>query len=370
MKDTIAFQLLQNEAMGTAESSASRFTFYTADQLREFPPLKWRVQGVLPTTGLATIFGPSGSGKSFLLLDLMAAIAEGREWFTHKTTPCRILCLVLEGKAGFLHRIRAWEKYNGRPYPDKVSFMMDDFGLNASDDVTDLEAAIQSADGFDLILIDTLNRAAPNADENSSAAISQLISASGKLQAAISGLVILVHHTGKDESRGLRGHSSLFAAMDGAIEVKRKGEDRGWRLLKSKDGRDGAEYSFKLTEVELDDGGQGPESSCVLEPSVGGGGTFNYGDDVKPKTPNQIAVMGRINIMLAITTEKGQGGATDDTPCVKVSDVLDQVKDEVTGGPKHQSQRAKEALDWLVENQLVNRGGDWLWKTVLPDKSL
>lgn len=369
MSDLDLLQSRLDQARATAQSNAQRFTFLTADQLRVLPPLKWRVQGVLPTTGLATIFGPSGSGKSFLLLDLMVAVAEGREWFTRKTEPCRILCLVLEGKAGFLQRIRAWEKHNGRPYPDQVNFMMEDFGLNANDDVTDLEAAILAANGFDLILIDTLNRAAPNADENSSAAMSQLISAAGKLQAAISGLVILVHHTGKDESRGLRGHSSLFAAMDAVIEVKRNGEDRNWRLLKSKDGQEGAEYSFKLTEVDLGDSGQGPESSCVVEPTADGGSAFDYGEDIKPKTPNQIAVMARINILLATAMEKGRGGAEPDAPCVKVNDVLDQVKDDMTGGLKHQSQRAKEVLDWLVEKQLVNRGGDWLWKAVLPDEN-
>lgn len=369
MSNLDALQSRLDQAIATVQPKAKRFNFLTADQLLMLPPLEWRVHGVLPTTGLATIFGPSGSGKSFLLLDLMAAIAEGREWYARKTAPCRILCLVLEGKAGFLQRIRAWEKHNGRPYPGKVSFMMEDFGLNARDDVNDLEAAIRAVGGFDLILIDTLNRAAPNADENSSAAMSQLVSATGKLQAAISGLVILVHHTGKDESRGLRGHSSLFAAMDAALEVKRDGEVRRWRLLKSKDGKDGAEHPFKLTEVDLGEGDQGPESSCVIERTAAGSSAFDDGEDDKPKTPNQIAVMGRVNIMLATTTEKGQGGAEPDTPCVKVIDVLDQVKDDVTGGPRHHSQRAKEALDWLVEKQLVNRGGDWLWKTALPPDS-
>jgi len=158
--------------------------------------------------------------------------------------------------------------------------------------------------------------------------------------------------------------------MDAAIEVKRNGEDRSWRLLKCKDGQDGSEYYFKLTEVDLGDSGQGAESSCVVEPIADGRSAFDSGEDVKPKTPNQMAVMARINILLATATEKGQGGAEPDALCVKVSDVLDQVRDEVTGGLKHQSQRAKEALDWLVENHLVNRGGDWLWKTALPVENL
>jgi len=180
MSDLGLLQSRLDQAMATAQPDTQRFTFLTADQLRVLPPLMWRVQGILPTAGLATIFGPSGSGKSFLLLDLMAAVAEGRTWHSCQTAPCRIACLVLEGRAGFRQRVRAWERHNGRPYPQEVRFMMEDFGLNSNDDVTDLKAAIMAANGFDLILIDTLNRAAPNADENSSSAMEPTHSSSGK----------------------------------------------------------------------------------------------------------------------------------------------------------------------------------------------
>jgi putative DNA primase/helicase len=361
MSDLATMQSRLDKALENATAEAPRYTFYTADQLREFPPLMWRIHGVLPTSGLATIFGPSGAGKSFLLLDLVAAIAEGREWFSLKTEPCRVLYLVLEGKAGVLQRIRAWEKHNGRPYPQNVSFMLDNFRLNSPGDVLQLTTQMEAASGFDMVVIDTLNRAAPNADENSSLAISQLLSEAGKLQEATAGLVILVHHTGKDETRGLRGHSSLFAAMDAAVEVKRNGGERGWRLLKAKDGKDGADYPFKLAEIDLSSEAQGATSSCVIESTAGTGGVFDDGEEVRPKTPNQIAVMERIRNMLTLTSDQGMGGAPPDTPCISAKAMLDQAKAEISGGPKHKPERAREALDWLVTNGLVKREGEWLW---------
>lgn len=345
-----------------ARGKKQRYRLLTADQLRELPPMQSRVQGVLPTKGLATIFGPSGSAKSFLVLDMIAAIAEGREWFSRKTEPCRILSLVLEGGAGLLQRVRAWEQHNGRPYPQAVSFVMEAFGLNVSKDVHDLEAAIQAAEGFDMIVIDTLNRAAPNADENSSLAMGQLISAAGKLQEAIKGLVVLVHHTGKDESRGLRGHSSLYAAMDAVMEVKRSGEDRGWRLMKSKDGRDGDEYAFKLTEIDLGEGEQGPVSSCVIESLGEGGAAFDTGADIKSMTRNQTVVMERINLMLAAQMEDEADTSSDQVPRIKVQDVIEQTKGELTDDNKRHTERAKAAIEWLVKHELVQRDGDWLWK--------
>jgi hypothetical protein len=75
-----------------------------------------------------------------------------------------------------------------------------------------------------VLCLDTLNRAAPTADENSSRDMGEILEAAKRLQAATGGLVVLVHHTGKDSSRGLRGHSSLFAAMDAAVEVSRDGD--------------------------------------------------------------------------------------------------------------------------------------------------
>ena len=68
-----------------------------------------------------------------------------------------------------------------------------------------------------VVFLDTLNRAAPTADENSSKDMGEILSAAKLLQSLINGLVVLVHHTGKDATKGLRGHSSLFAALDAAV---------------------------------------------------------------------------------------------------------------------------------------------------------
>ena len=58
-------------------SSAPPYTFLTTDELKELPSTKWRVKSLLPEHGLASIYGPSGSGKSFLALDLMASMVAG-----------------------------------------------------------------------------------------------------------------------------------------------------------------------------------------------------------------------------------------------------------------------------------------------------
>ena len=125
-------------------------------------------------------------------------------------------------------------------------------------------AAVVPARG--VLFLDTLNRAAPLADENSSRDMGAILEAVKALRAATDGLVVLVHHTGKDSAKGLRGHSSLFAAMDAAVEVSRNDDRREWRVAKSKDGADGISHPFRLAVVELGTDEHGdPVTSCVVE---------------------------------------------------------------------------------------------------------
>lgn len=118
-----------------------------------------------------------------------------------------------------------------------------------------------------VVVIDTLNRATPGADENSSVDMGQAIAGANAIQRGLGGLVLLVHHTGKDASKGLRGHSSLLAALDAAIEVRRDGEARSFALAKAKDGAEGHVQHFTLDVVDLgiDEDGD-PITSCRVRP--------------------------------------------------------------------------------------------------------
>ena len=177
----------------------------------------------------------------------------------------------LEGAAGFRLRVEAWEQANGRPLPANLHVVLDPFRLTEGQDVADMGAAALSAGPGALTFIDTQNAAAPGTDENSSADMGRIIEAAKALQRLIGGLVVLVHHTGKDATKGLRGHSSLLAALDAAIEVTRDEDRREWRLAKSKDGKDGEAHPFRLEVVQLgqDDEGE-PVTSCVVRVDTAG----------------------------------------------------------------------------------------------------
>lgn len=232
--------------------AAMNYRLLSAEEVAALPPLAWRIKRVLPATGLAAIYGPSGSGKSFLTLDMLASIAGGRDWQGYRCHQAPVVYVCMEGEGGLSQRIQAYKCRNGGGSTNGMYFLTAPFRLLEDTDVERLAQVILDAGGHGAVVcLDTLNQATPGADENSSEDMGRAIAAAKKLQLALGGLVVLVHHSGKDLQRGMRGHSSLFAALDAVIEVARNGDLRSWKATKSKDGADGAEHGFKLEVVNL-----------------------------------------------------------------------------------------------------------------------
>lgn len=241
-----------------------RFTPLSAAMLEAMPSLNWRIKGVFPAEGVAAIYGASASGKSFFGFEMAAAIAEGSPFFGHATTPTAALYVVLEGEGGVRARVIARQHHKGRAMSPNVGFLLQPFCLTNPQDVAELAAICPHGC---VVFIDTLNRAAPGMDENSSKDMGAVIEGAKTLQRLIGGLVVLVAHTGKDSAKGLRGHYSLFAALDAAILVERNGDARSWKVDKAKDGRDGETHYFRLNVVEvgMDEDGD-VITSCVVTP--------------------------------------------------------------------------------------------------------
>jgi hypothetical protein len=93
---------------------------------------------------------------------------------------------------------------------------------------------------------------------------------------ATGAFALMVHHSGKDTSRGARGHSSLKAAVDAEFEVVQETDgERVLTVTKSRDGETGAKFGFRLELVTLGEDKEGDAvSSCVVMPA----------DVVPPKT--------------------------------------------------------------------------------------
>jgi len=344
---------------GSMHDAPTRFKLLSAGDLRTMPDMQWSVRSVLPAEGLATIYGASASGKSFLALDLMASLGEARTWFGHGVMkPHHVVALVLEGEAGFRRRVLAWEKARGRNFPDRVRFTFAAFNLLEGGDLSDLATSIGANGGCDALFIDTLNRAMPGADENSARDASTLVSHLGWLQRALACLVVVVHHTGKNELAGMRGHSSMFAAMDAVIEVKRTPGMREWAVAKSKDDIDGTTHPFTLEQVVLGEDFMGDDiTSCVVR-------SIDAPIDSRPRPPtsrNQRIVYDALLPLFKEPHGFGKAGAPPHRPCLELEKVLDQVKGRIAAEPKRQTARAREAIAGMQAAGILGFNEGWLW---------
>ena len=354
------------ELLGRPASPALRYRIRTAADVLNAPPLRWMVRAVLPAEGLGCIFGQSGSGKSFLALDLCAAIASGKPWFSYKVTAAPVVYVALEGEAGFGQRVKAWQLHHGAPLPAMLRFVMQSFDLRSAEDVQALaDAVIASAGAGGLLVIDTLNRAASGADENTSRDMGEIIDAAKVLQAQFGGLVLLVHHSGKDQSRGLRGHSSLNAALDASIEVVNLENRNEWRIDKAKDGTDDAGQGFRLQVVEIgrhDDGE--PITSCAV---VADDAPHVARRILPPKSGNQRIAWDTLEEQLRKAGNTRPNDAPQSLPegrsAITTEAAIFSVRERLACDPKRKTERAQHALEGLHAKRLIRIESGFVWTT-------
>lgn len=348
------------DLLNRVKAPAMRYKLLSGANLYNAAPMKWMVRGVLPAEGLAALYGASGSGKSFLALDMGCAIANGAEWFNRRVTQAPVTYVCLEGEAGLGKRVKAWSLHHEMTAPNQLQFITQPFDL-LSNDVAELAKAVIAGGGANgLVMLDTLNRASEGADENSSMDMGRLIAAAKRLQSLTGGLVLLVHHTGKDTTKGLRGHSSLYAALDGAIEVIKTDSRREWNVAKSKDDETGEAHQFNLEVVNIGLDDEGDEvTSCVAIP--------NYSMDrelrraLPPKSGNQKIIWEALQDAFKKSPKTGQANAPEGRPCLRLDDAIDKTRDRLLCETKRQTERTRSAISGLVERGLLVHGEGWLW---------
>lgn len=348
-----------------SESQRIEYELLTVGELAELPPTRWCIKGVLPQEGLAAIYGPSGSGKSFLVIDLAMAVATGKPWFTLRTKKTPVVYCALEGEGGIAQRVVAYQSRYG-PCVDQMRFLLQPFNLLAELEVAALgKAIIDTGCGGGVTILDTLNRATPGTDENDSRDMGQIITAAKQLQKLIGGLVILVHHTGKDSSKGLRGHSSLLAALDCAIEIVRGGRTRSWSVAKCKDGSDGLGHCFCLEEIQLKIDEEGdPITSCVVVPE-GEVGTIVAKVKV-PHGANQQIILKAIRELLQshmpLENEDRPACVPPDRDYISQEEAIPKLRGRLTCQPDQRTRSTRKAITALVEQGFLELKQDWLWE--------
>lgn len=241
------------------------------------------VEGLLIEGGMSVIYGESNSGKTFFATDLAFHVACGWPWNGRDVKQGAVLYCCLEGSHGIHNRIAALKRHHivGDDVPLVVLPVAIDL-LNPAghtDEVIEAIREIKAKLGKDVILtvMDTLSRAMAGGNENAPDDMGALVTNGTRIQQEGKTHVAWVHHCGKDQAKGARGHSLLRAATDTEIETVADDDgNRTCRVTKQRDLECEGEFNFRLKVVELGTNHRGkPITSCVVD----------YGTDEAPTKP-------------------------------------------------------------------------------------
>jgi hypothetical protein len=197
-----------------------------ADLIRNPKPPSWLVKGYLEADGLGLLYGAPKKGKSFAAIDWACSVATGSAWHGHATKQGPVFYLAGEGHNGLARRLIAWSLHRGvslegapLAISNRAAPMTDP---KAAAEVSAAVARLADETGRHpaLIVVDTLARNF-GADENSTEDMTRFVRHLDDIRNQWKATVLVVHHSGKDATRGARGSIALLGAVDASYYVTR-----------------------------------------------------------------------------------------------------------------------------------------------------
>lgn len=221
------------------------------------------IDGVMETPCTGMVFGESGSGKSFFVIDVALHVASGLRWLDKATKSGPVFYICGEGRHGIPRRVKAWEHQHGCKVP-AGRFMVSN--LRMSFEPEQVVEMVQCIDHLAenigtpaMVIIDTMARALPgSADENSAKDTNLFFNECDRLQSLYNCAVVVVHHSGHGDKKRARGSSAIKGVLD--VEIMLGNNMIEW--TKTKDMEPHPPIRYSLDKVIFGEGKR--DNSCVI----------------------------------------------------------------------------------------------------------
>lgn len=248
-------------------TESPRFQLIPEAELDHQEPVDWLIQDYIPRGEMVTLYGQSGTGKSFIALDMAFEVGQLDS----------VVYVASEGQAGYPKRRDAWYMHHNLN-SGKTHFLYDAVSLMNGHIVDEFIAAIRPLRPA-LVVFDTLAYAISGGDENSAKDMQIVISNCQRIIRETGAAVLLVHHTGKS-GVSERGSSALRGASYVMIQITNRDGHITLECTKTKDESEFDARHFRLMQVDTPHG-----QSCVVMPSD------KVIDDPNTLTPTQRKVL-------------------------------------------------------------------------------
>lgn len=322
--DGSAFEAVEEDDENTDNKLG--LTQRAGELVANYRPIRWLVKRLIPLNSVGALYGLPNVGKSFVVFDLASHARRGREWFGRKTQGGDVLYCYAEGAEGFAGRAKAWADNNDTSGGD-VALMNNVPNLFRDSKAADKliaaarECESQSGQPVKLIIVDTLAAATTGADGSSDKDMGTVCERLRKVATALDCAVLVVHHSGKDVSKGMRGSSAILGAVDYTLLAE---EGKGASTLsveKMRDASKAQSVKFKLVEVVIgrDEDGENV-TSCIVRPVTVGDGIDMAVDDVEvPPIKVSDRREDRVAMLKAVAREQAEKAAAADEPLSSVA---------------------------------------------------
>lgn len=215
----------------------------------------WLIEEVIESETLCVLYGPPNAGKSLALLDALYHVAAGKPWRGRDVKQGCVLYVSVEGPNGTARRAKAWRAYHGVADDEKLPLAFIRVDVDLFNDKKAAQAIVEAVGLLEAmtnlpcraVAIDTVNAVTPGMDENSSADVGVFLRNLRTILAKTRAAVLPVHHTGKDESRGMRGSNALLAKAETTLLVA----EGLITTMKMRDGQRGQRFPFEIKIVNL-----------------------------------------------------------------------------------------------------------------------
>ena len=270
--DANDFAQAGHDLMALLQPPKSEWLIPASQYCSKAAPISWIVKGHIQDRALIMVHGPSGGGKTFVVLDWCLHIATQKDsWFGNKVHGGPVVYLAGEGHHGLRSRIAAWAQHHATKIDD-MWISSSGCDLNTPEGFNRVRENIrQLSIPPRLIVVDTLHRFLAG-DENSAQDAKTMLDACNALMAEFDCTVLLVHHTGvSDEAQHrARGSSAWRGALDIEISIVPGKKDKPIEIVqrKSKDAELAptvyVELQSQAIDGWLDEDGE-PVTSAVLQ---------------------------------------------------------------------------------------------------------
>jgi hypothetical protein len=231
---------------------------------------KWCIPGLLPQQCTAVIYSPTGTGKTFVALHLALSKAAGLPWFGKPMEGGTVVYLVTEDRSGVEARAVAAARHMDLPLDDIAFEFVTPFAIHADGWAASLievltEIQTRNEQPIVAVFLDTLGASFGGRSQDDAAQMTLATDAMQAVAEHFKCAFVTVHHSGKNEERGMRGSQVLKDRVDAVITLsKAKGGAIAINVEKQRNGALGAPLSCRLEQVDIVTGPGRVEQTCIV----------------------------------------------------------------------------------------------------------